>query len=758
MRIPRAWLAGLRRRWRSGSLGTRIAALSLLAGLLALRVWDPGPVETLRLQAFDYYQQIAPRTATALPVVIVDIDEKSLTDLGQWPWPRTTLAKLVSNLTQAGVLCVAFDVVFPEADRLSPANLARALEGLPPEAAAEVAKLKGGDELFAATISKLPVVLGRAALPLGQGDMSPARTAPAALVSAPGSAAVDPHNKLIHFGGIVRNIPVLENSAPGLGIFMLGEERDNIVRRVPMAIVSGDQIYPSLAVEMLRVAFHQSAYVIASNGAGIESIRVGPRNGGVIIPTDERGRVWVHFADADPRRYVSAADVLAGRVPPERLARHLAIVGTSAAGLLDIKATAAGRSMPGVEVHAQMLETALSSAQLGRASLARPNWALGAETILVVVAGLIVIVLLPMAGAWWALGVGVAGLLALAAVAWHLYATEGLLIDVTYPAFVTFSLYLLLTFIGYVREEARWRHIRSTFSLYAPPTVVAKLEKDPDLVKLGGEERDMTLLFTDVKGFSRISENYDAARLTVLINRLLNPLTNAILEEEGTVDKYMGDAIMAFWNAPLDQPDHARRACRAAIELQRRVGPVNDEIRAECEAAGAKYMPLAVGVGINSGPCCVGNMGSDLRMNYTVLGDNVNVASRLEGQTRSYAVDIVAGESTQAAAPDFAYIELDLIRVIGKQEPVRIFALLGDEKLAADPAFRALAEVHAAMLAAYRNQDWAAARNFLMRCRSLDPKHKLSGLYDIYEARIDEYASAPPAPDWDTVYVATAKH
>jgi adenylate cyclase len=268
----------------------------------------------------------------------------------------------------------------------------------------------------------------------------------------------------------------------------------------------------------------------------------------------------------------------------------------------------------------------------------------------------------------------------------------------------------------------------------------------------------MTLLFTDVKGFSRIAENYDAHRLTVLINRLLNPLTKAILEQDGTVDKYMGDAIMAFWNAPLDQPDHARRACRAAINLQNRVGPINDEIRAECEAAGAKYMPLAVGVGINSGPCCVGNMGSDLRMNYTVLGDNVNVASRLEGQTRSYAVDIVVGESTQMAAPEFAYLELDLIRVVGKQEPVRIFALLGDETLAADPKFKALAEAHAALLAAYRAQRWEAARSFLARARALDPGLNLGRLYDIYLERIDEYSDAPPDPGWDTVYVATAKH
>jgi adenylate cyclase len=696
-----------------------------------------------------------------LPVVIIDLDEKSLREVGQWPWPRTILADLVSKLAGTGVLCVAFDVVFPEPDRLSPANLAHALPGLPPEAAAALAKVPGGDELFAQTIKRTPVVLGRAAREQGSSDPSPARTTPVALVSAGGSSSADPLKKLIHFGGLVRNVPVLEEAAPGLGIFMLAEEKDNIVRRVPLAIAVGESIYPALSVEMLRIALKQNAYVIASNAAGVESIRVGPSKGGVRIPTDDQGRVWVHFADPDPRRYVSAADVLAGRVPPERLAGKLAIVGTSAAGLLDIKATAAGRSMPGVEVHAQLLEQVLAqeldSAHASK-PLSRPNWAVGGEVILAAVVGLIIIVVLPMAGAWWALGIAVAGIGALAAVAWRLFATEGFLIDVTYPAFVILVLYLLLTFVGYVREEAQRRRIRATFSLYAPPTVVARIEKDPALVKLGGEEREMTLLFSDVKGFSRISENYNAARLTQLINRLLNPLTKAILEQEGTVDKYMGDAIMAFWNAPVDQPDHARRACRAALELQRRVGPVNDEIRAECEAAGAKYMPLAVGVGLNSGPCCAGNMGSDLRMNYTVLGDNVNVASRLEGQTRSYAVDIVVGESTQAAAPEFAYLELDLIRVVGKQEPVRIFALLGDEKLANDPAFKALAEVHAAMLAAYRAQDWTAARNFIARARALDFGLNLGGLYDIYVERIDEYSEVPPDPGWDTVYVATAKH
>ena len=320
MRLRRFWPAGLRRRWRAWSVGTRIVALSLLAALLLLRYWDPQPVETLRLHVFDYYQTIAPREATVLPVVIVDIDEKSLGEIGQWPWPRTTLAEMVNRLSNAGVVSIGFDVVFPEPDRLSPANLARSLSGLPPEAAEALAKLPSNDEVFAETIKSRRVVLGRAARQVGQGDPTPARTTPVALISTPGAKGIDPRQKLVRFGGVVRNIPLLEDAAPGIGVFMLDEERDNIVRRVPMAIASGDQIYPSLSLEMLRVAVQKNAYAIRSNGAGVESFIVGSAGaGGVQIPTDDLGRVWVHFARPDPRRYVSAADVLAGRVPPEQL-------------------------------------------------------------------------------------------------------------------------------------------------------------------------------------------------------------------------------------------------------------------------------------------------------------------------------------------------------------------------------------------------------------------------------------------------------
>ena len=729
------------RRW---SAGVRGLAFLLLAALLALRIWDPAPVQLVRLQAFDLYQRLAPRETKVFPVLVVDIDEKSLAELGQWPWPRTLLARLVDTLTRDGVAAIGFDAVFAERDRMSPESLEDAFQGMTPETMAALKKLPANDQLFAKSLSSARAVLGRAALAEGEeGAEKPLpKNSPVALLGG------DPRRYMLHYGGLVSNLPVLEKAAPGAGVFTLGYERDTVVRRVPVAMVIKDKIFPSLDTEMLRIATGGQAYALRSNAAGIDSLVVG----GVRVPTDATGRVWVHYTQPDPRRYVSAADVIAGRIAPERLRGRLTILGTSASGLRDIKATPVG-TMPGVEVHAQLLETILANAYISR-----PNYALGSELSLVALAGLIVIVLVPMVGAWWAMGVALAGIGSLGGVAWHLYTVDGLLIDVTYPAFATVALYGLLTFLGYVREEAERRRIRSAFSRYLSPHMVARVADDPSHLKLGGENREMTLMFTDVMGFTRIAENYDAVGLTHLINTMLTPLTNAIIDTEGTVDKYMGDAIMAFWNAPLDDSDHARNACRAALEVQRRMGPVNEVVKADCESSGRKYMKLGVGVGLNTGMCCVGNMGSDLRFDYSALGDTVNTASRLEGQTRLYGVKIVVGKSTHDMASDFAYLELDLIRVIGKEKPVRIYALVGDPDFAKTPEFLKLAAAHAEMLEAYRSQDWARTGALLSRCRELDPGLDLGKLYDLFAERIAEFAAEPPAPDWDHVYVATTKH
>lgn len=278
-------------------------------------------------------------------------------------------------------------------------------------------------------------------------------------------------------------------------------------------------------------------------------------------------------------------------------------------------------------------------------------------------------------------------------------------------------------------------------------------------MKLGGEMRDMTLLFCDVRGFTTISEQFDAEGLTRLINRFLTPMTNVILERKGTIDKYMGDCIMAFWNAPLDDDDHAANACRSALAMIETMKAVNVELEKEAKEEGRKHIPLNVGIGLNSGQVCVGNMGSDQRFDYSVLGDNVNLASRLEGQSKPYGVGIVIGENTRERAPGFATLELDLIRVKGKTVPVRIYALLGDEEFAKEPRFLDLAQEHEAMLAAYRYQDWPAAREHLAACRVRAEAAglELTGLYDLYEERIGQYEEVSPGKDWDGVFVALTK-
>ena len=306
-------------------------------------------------------------------------------------------------------------------------------------------------------------------------------------------------------------------------------------------------------------------------------------------------------------------------------------------------------------------------------------------------------------------------------------------------------------------QTARQRQTRDAFSKYLSPAMVEKVAADPDQLRLGGDKRDMTLLFCDVRGFTTISEQFDAVGLTALINKLLTPLTDVILEHQGTVDKYMGDCIMAFWNAPLDDADHARNGCLAGLGMRAEMAPLNERLEQEAREKGRKHIPLRVGFGLSSGECVVGNMGSDQRFDYSVLGDTVNLASRLEGQSKSYGVDIVIGASTEVQVPDLATIELDKIQVKGKTVPVRIFSLLGDAEVAQSEAFRKLKAANRAMIDAYRAQDWAAARRRLEESRALGQPFLLDGLYDLYAGRLDDCEANPPDADWDGVFVATTK-
>lgn len=727
---------------------SRLLGLCLLVPLLALRVWDPVPLETLRLKTFDLYQFMEPRQPAVEPVTIVDIDEASLAEVGQWPWPRTLVARLLDRLRAAGVVATGFDVVFAEPDRMSPDVYADFLEGASPEIREALRGLPSNDEALAEAIRQSRLVLGQAGVRRGVAE-SDGAVQPEIPLAVLGQ---DPKPYLFRFPGLIRNTPVLDRAGSSRAVLSLVPERDGIVRRVPAFVVAGERIVPGLSIELLRIATGGDAFAIKTDDAGIRAFVVA----GVEVPTDRNGRLWVHYAETRPHLYVSAKDVLAGTVAPQKLAGKLVLIGTSAAGLLDIKATPLQEDIPGVEVHAQVLEMIL-----GGQLLLRPNYALGAELVAFTAIALLIIALVPVLGALPTMLLGAVLAAAMLAASWWLYTGQGVLIDVAYPALGSLAVFALLSFINYWREEQLRAQVRGAFRQYLSPALVDQLADEPDRLVLGGERREMTVLFSDVRDFTAISESMQdqPQRLGRLMNRLLTPLSAEILNNQGTIDKYMGDAIMAFWNAPLPDAAHALNACRAALGMRRAVDRLNDELAREAEAGEGRAIRLEVGIGINSGPCVVGNMGSEQRFDYTVMGDIVNVASRAEGQCKTYGAQVIIGQSTAAEVQqEMSCVELDIIRVKGKREPQRIFALLGPGDLAEAGEVRQTVAAVNDLLTAYRGRYWGLALRVMegLEGRQL-PRLDMAVFLDLYRRRIEGFRDQPPPSDWDGVYTAETK-
>ncbi|MGC1355018.1 MAG: adenylate/guanylate cyclase domain-containing protein, partial [Xanthobacteraceae bacterium] len=565
-------------RWaRQFGLARAVCTLLLIA-LVPLRITDPRPLEEARLRTFDLFQVLRPREQTARPVVIVDMDEKSQKEIGQWPWPRTVLADLVSEIARAGAVAIGFDIVFPEPDRMSPSVAEKSFRGLDPETRAKLDGLASNDDIFADAIRRARVVVGQAGSPTPE----PLTQAESALQTGFAVVGPDPRPFLVTFPGLLRNIMPIEGAAAGRGLFSINPERDGIIRRVPVVMNAQGQLVPTLTIDMLRVVTNSGPILVRTDEAGVRAAAVP----GLEVPTDLNGQFWVHFNKHDAQRYVSATDVLHGRVDPGRLRGRLVLIGTSAVGLLDVKTTPVEPTMPGVEIHAQILESILT-----KALLSRPNYAIGAELLVAIVLGLAIIIAAPLLPASIVVALGVLLVAGLVGMSWYFFLAHNLLIDFTYPLMSCWLIYLVLTFFNYFREQQQRHQIRSAFGFYLSPQLVEQLARSPEKLVLGGEERRMTILFSDVRGFTTISEHYkdDPQGLTHLMNRFLTPLTNAIIECKGTIDKYIGDAIMAFWNAPVDDADHEAKACEAALVMLARAEALNVEIKREAEANGGLY-------------------------------------------------------------------------------------------------------------------------------------------------------------------------
>ncbi len=737
--------------WIAKRVGlARLAALLLVIFAIYVRYEDPFPVQTLRNLTFDLFHQIRPREPEPLPVVVVDVDDESIEEVGQWPWPRTRFADLVDAATAQGAVAIAFDIVFAEPDRLSPDQIAQDNPDLSQGLRDALKSLPDNDQRLAAAFARTRVVVGQTSVRSGRTALSNTieiAEVPHAVIGP------DPRPYLLAFPDLIANLPELEAAAAGRGVFTVRPDPDGVYRRVPLVMSLGGALRMALAPELLRVATGGQPFAVRSNEAGVDSVVVA----GKAIRTAGDGTVRPYLTYSQSNRFVSAADLLAGRVEPGRLDGQLVLIGTSAIGLEDYRTTPLGVQMPGVEIHAQLLENILADTLL-----LRPNVAVAWELVAMFAICLLIIILAPIMNAMILI---ISTLIFLTTLGWGsfiAFAQYRLLIDPSFTILSGLATIMFMSATNYLREERRRQAIRAAFGQYVSKDLVNEITENTDKLRLGGETRDLTLLFSDVHGFTAIAEGYrdNPAGLTALMNRFLNLLSKAILDQGGTIDKFMGDAVMAFWNAPLDHRDHPRAACAAALAMKRAVVDLDAARKREAAAEGRAHQPIFIGIGINTGSCVVGNMGSDNRFDYTAMGDPVNLASRLEGQSRHYGTSIIVGSSTAAAVgEDFALLELDLIRVKGKSQPEHIFALLGDRALRQSAAFAEISAITARMHTAYRNREWdcalAALAETELAANRIDPL--LIHYFKSLRARIEDLREHPPPPDWGGVHDASSK-
>tara|TARA_R110002049_G_scaffold14026_5_gene59992 strand:+ start:2995 stop:4773 length:1779 start_codon:yes stop_codon:yes gene_type:complete len=589
-------------------------ALAVLAGLVLLRIVDPWPIETLRLKYFDSLFTLNDPVPSDY-IAIYDIDEAALEKNGQWPWPRQELAKLNASFLEQGAAAVVYTVLFPEEDRF------------------------GGDVSFALSMVNVPTFLS--AVATTDTDRQDGWHVGVTMLGPVLESAIE-------YPGILPNVSALQEFAAGTGVVNSAPEVDGLVRRIPMLVRVGDSLYPALGLDLLRGLAGDPSYQAKAGDAGMQSVRVPSFS---TVETDGLGRVWLSW----------------NTTFEEDVAGKIVLVGVTAAGVSPMVPTPIGL------MHPHRVQAALFETLIKGTSPVRPDWALFAELLVILFFGGCVIVVTRFTAATWVsvLVIG-SGAAAASASVWA-YLRLGALIDAAFPVLtvaVTGATGIAQRMITEYRLKLQ---IRGQFGTYVSPDLVKQLENDPSLLKLGGETKTMTFLFSDIVGFTPISEKLqdDPQKLVELVNRLLTQLTDCVLRHGGTVDKFMGDCIMAFWGAPLDCEDHAERAMLTAKDMVALI----DDLNAELDAEGLPN--LNVGVGINSGQCVVGNMGSQSRFDYSVLGDAVNVASRLEGQTRNYDHWILMGENTAKYQPDWVEY-VDGIQVKGKSEPLKVFTLKGD--------------------------------------------------------------------------------
>lgn len=681
-------------------------------------------------------------------IVILDIDERSLFEQGRWPWSRNKLADMMNILFDDYKISVlGFDVVFAEKDESSGV---KTLEKIGKEHFADdpnfnstLEKIKPSldyDQLFANSIKGRKVVMGYY-FNLGEGEQErvgqlPKPVFPAGMFDAENFAFV----KGYAYGA---NLPVLQQAAFSAGHFNPAVDWDGVSRSIAMVEEFEGSLYESLSLGVARAYLGVDKVGAGFAAGATEGDYEHLKLGNFSIPVDEYVRALIPFRGRQGSfPYVSATDVLNKKVDPKTLDGAIVLVGTTAPGLLDLRASPVGSVYAGVEMHANMV-----AGILDQNIKEKPAYTLAAEFLVMLVAGLVLAFGLAVLSPLWATILATVSLGCVAALNLWLWKDVNMVLPIAATWMMMTMLYLLNMSYGFFVESRGKRQLTGLFGQYVPPELVDEMAKDPTQISMEGDSREMTVLFSDVRGFTTISEGLDPKELTQLMNEYLSPMTFVIQKHRGTIDKYMGDAIMAFWGAPLPDPDNARHALLAALGMI-------DELKVVQKAFEAKgWPPIKIGVGLNTGTMTVGNMGSSFRMAYTVMGDAVNLGSRLESITKQYGVYIIVSEFTKAKVPDFVYRELDKIQVKGKNEPVSIFEPIGPEGAVDSATLDELGRYHHAV-ELFRAQKWDEAEVIF---KELQAKNDLYLYREVYLHRIAEYRVEPPGENWDGVYIWKTK-
>lgn len=721
----------------------RAAVGALILCLLTLHVVGREFELLSRLEALTYDMRVRltmPQTVDER-IVILDIDERSLSEQGRWPWGRDKIARLVNLLfDKYQVNTLGFDVVFAEPDTSSGVGtLERLAQGElknDPGFQAAYARIRptlDNDAQFAQALRGRRTVLG-----FIFSDGAPSGVLPTPVLTQKDFRFLQPG--LPVFATYNGNLDTLQKSAADGGHFVPFVDPDGVIRRVPLLMFHQQNYYQSLSLGVLRAALGggtvEPVYPDESKHYAPEWLKLKTPKGELQIPVDAKFTALVPYrGGVNSFRYVPITDVLKGRLPVADLAGKIVIVGTTAPGLRDQRATPVEGNYPGVEVHANLI-----SGMLDGTLKHQPSYTMAIELLILLTLGALMIFLVPRLSPLMAAG-GTLGLVALLVGGNLLLWQQGLVVPLAASLVLLAFLFALNMFWGFFVESRSKRQFTELFGQYVPPELVDEMARNPESYSMEGRRAELSVLFSDIRGFTTISEGMQPEELANLMNEYLGAMTDVVQTHRGTLDKYIGDAIMAFWGAPIDDPQHARNAVLTALDMQRALVPLNKELS-------AKGRPhIAIGVGVNTGMMTVGDMGSPVRKAYTVLGDSVNLASRLEGITKTYGVGVVVGEATrEQLRKEFVFRELDRVRVKGKEEPVAIFEPIGLEGEVNGEALETV-KLWNTVLRAYRSQDWDQAELQLLNLSRMS----LHPLYALYSERIAYYRQHPPGEGWDGV-------